>query len=153
MPLSPMKTLPLGLGMLRLGSCRTGSKLTELKTGPTNPEGGGGGAPAPRPAACPAPRPPPRPPLEGRSPRYSPLGTPGISGFSVNPSYQNSFSAGMLLRAGKSKRMVDFLGNMKSLAPSLGIPSTLGGTPGFKGRVGAPRIGPAVSPRAPQPKS
>src|ERR1017187_7316176 len=102
MPLSPMKRLPSGLGMFGLGSFRTRSKSAKLKTRPTNPEGAGGGA-----AALRSPR---RAVLLGRSPRYSPLGTPGISGFAVNPSYQNSFSAGMLPRAGKSKRMTDFLG-------------------------------------------
>src|ERR1035438_7675296 len=132
MPLSPMKRLPSGLGMFGLGSWRTSSKSAKLKTRPTNPEGGG--VAAPWPVAWPEPRPPRRTLLEGRSPRYSPLGTPGISGGAVNPSCQNSFSGGMLPRAGKSNRMIDFLGNMKSLAPSLWMHSTLVGVPSFKAR-------------------
>ena len=116
----------------------------------TNPVSGGlgGGAAgvAPAVAAAPLPR-PPRPRLAyGRSPRYSPVGTPGSSGVFSRPSYQKSFTAGILPRAGKSNRMIDFLGNMKSLAPSFLMHSTLVGDPSFSAMLGAPRMWQAISP-------
>ena len=59
----------------------------------------------------------------------------------------------MLPRAGKSNRMIDFLGNMKSLVPSFLMHSTLVGDPSFSAILGAPRMWQAMSPSAPQPKS
>ena len=59
----------------------------------------------------------------------------------------------MLPRAGKSNRMIDFFGNMKLLAPSFLMHSTLVGAPSRSAMFGAPRMWQAMSPSAPQPKS
>ena len=79
----------------------------------------------------------------------------GSSGFSFSPSYQNTFSAGMLPCAAKSNRMTDAFGNMKGLMPSFLMHSTLMSLrlDRWSAMFGAPRMWHAMSPSAPQPKS
>src|ERR1043166_9053970 len=89
----------------------------------------------------------------GMSPISSPSGTPSIFGFCFMPSYQYRVTGGMEPRAGNSNLMVELFGNMKLLAPSFLMHSTLVGAPSFKAIFGAPRMWQAISPRAPQPKS
>ena len=65
----------------------------------------------------------------------------------------HSLALGMEPRAGNSNLITDFLGNMKLLAPSFMMHSTLVGAPSFSAMLGAPRMWQAMSPSAPHPKS
>src|SRR5438445_5439648 len=114
MPLSPTNRLPSGMGKRNgVVDALSASKSSQLKTRPGDRNSLPAGRIAPKPArppaaaaapaaggppAAPAPRPPARPPapgILGGSPSHSPSGTPAILGFSLRPSYQNTFSAGM----------------------------------------------------------
>ena len=75
------------------------------------------------------------------SPRTSSSASPFGRGGGVNmPSYQKILTAGIVPRAGKSKRMMDFFGYVKSLLPSCFRHSTLVGAPSISAMFGAPRM-------------
>src|SRR5690242_10509810 len=97
-PLSPMNTLPSGDGTRASLSAFVASYVSQSNTFPTGPDVDAArfaGAPCGRGGMG----------RYGISPRISPFGTPAISGFTSKPSYQNSFSAGIEPRAGKSNRI------------------------------------------------
>src|SRR4051794_14473065 len=112
-----MKTLPFGPLSFASGA-RASSYRSQVNTRPVYPDGATGRGVSPGGVG-----------RDGRSPSSSPAGTPSTFGASVKPSCQNSFTAGMLPRAGKSYRITDFFGNMKLLVPSFDTHSTLVGDP------------------------